>query len=122
LHLDRNILYYRDLFLKASYFTERLRAGSEDLQWSLHLPNEIKNTHASRGNWPYTCQDLKPEWLDKEGFIDFTCIRQFPRLALRKMCVAMKHESLPVHHEAVHALLRQTLYHVGDLEINNEEV
>jgi len=108
--------------LTAAYFTERLPHGSEDLQWSLFLPNGIKRLHPSRGNRPYASQDLKPEWLDKEGFLDFASVCQFPQLALRKMCVATKHESLPLHHNAVHALLRQTLYHVGDLVINNEEV
>ena len=47
------------------------------------------------GNEPYALQDLKPQLLSKEGYLDFTCIRRFPLLALRKLCSAMKRGSLP---------------------------
>jgi hypothetical protein len=91
------------------------------MQWSLNVLADQKfpPTH---GNKPYASQNLRPRWMSKEGFLDFTSMRRFPHISLRKFCVALKHNSLPLEHNAVHVLIRQTLFQIGDLSINENRV
>ena len=110
--------------MTVSYFTELLPANrdSKILQWSLYLPHESENINPMRGNRPYASLDLKTHWLSKEGFLHFAGMRQFPDMVLRKMCIALKKETLPLHHDSVQTLLTQSLFQIGDLEIENEKV
>ena len=110
--------------MAVSYFTELLPGDtdSKQLQWSLNLPYKSENINPKRGNRPYASLDLKGQWLSKEGFLHFTGMRQFPNMVLRKMCVALEEESLPFHHDAVQTLLRQSLFQIGDIEVDNGKV
>jgi len=108
----------------ALYFTEKFPTEHQSLQWSLELTKNFDDIDPSHGNRPYASQDLKqqPAWtMSKECYLDFTSMRQFPHVALRKLCVALKHGSLPLQRPAVHMLIRQTLYHVGDLKMNGNK-
>lgn len=106
-----------DLFILVKYFTEKLQ--SKQLQWSVEMGNEKENFSSDHGNLPYASLDLKPKWLTKEAYLDFTTMRRFPTLPLRKFCVALQHGSLPYEHGCVQKLLRQTLFQIGDLSFDN---
>ena len=73
------------------------------------------NDIVDRGNKPYASQDLKPSWLDKEGFLHFARIRENPNMMLHKLSLALKAESLPLQHECVQVLVAQSTYQVGTI-------
>lgn len=60
-------------------------------------------------------QDQRPSWLTKEEFLEFGGLRAYPLLQLRKMCMAIKFRTLPLGHTAVQVLLKQLLFHIGEL-------
>lgn len=74
-----------------------------------------ENDIVDRGNKPYASQDLKPSWLDREGFLHFARIRENPNMMLRKLCLALKSESLPLQYECVQVLVAQSAYQVGTI-------
>lgn len=77
---------------------------------------------ASHGNVPYAWLDRKPHILSKEGHLDYCQIRRFPMMSWRKLCCALKRNSLPLQHDIFQKLIRQTLYQIGDLHfISNHE-
>eukprot|EP00957_Ditylum_brightwellii_P202877 15332171-Ditylum_brightwellii.AAC.1 len=99
----------------ASYLTERLGKQYTNLQWSL-IMQDLDSYPPDHGNVPYASLDLRPKRiLSKEGYLDFTGMRRFPLLALRKLCTSIMHGSLPLQLEPVQKLIRQTLYQVGKL-------
>ncbi len=57
--------------------------------------------------------DLRPDWLTKPAYLDFTSLRAYPLRQLHRLCAALRQRTLPLAHPAVHALVRQLLYHVG---------
>ena len=92
------------------------------LEWSLNLPATFSEISLSRGNRPYASFDLKENWLSKEAFLHFTGMRQFPNMVLRKLCIALETDSLPLHHDFVQSLFRQSLFQVGELEVKTGKV
>ena len=76
----------------------------------------------SRGNISYSSLHLRKDWLDKEGFIHFASLRQFPSQVLRKLAVALKSERLPLHEEAVQILLRQAAFQIGTLRFLEKRI
>ncbi|GLC47557.1 hypothetical protein PLESTB_000000900 [Pleodorina starrii] len=97
------------------YFTERLPPGCESLQWAMHVRASSAATPAERGNIGIAQQDTKPSWLSKPAFLDFTRLRSYPLGQLRRLAAALHDRTLPLAHPAVHSLVRQLLYHLGNL-------
>jgi len=105
----------------AAYFTERLPKDSQDLQFSVYLPPNALDDK-SRGNRAYSSQHLRKDWLDKEGYLQFASLRQFPAQALRKLTIALKNESLPLQQESVQILFRQAAFQIGSLRLSNDNL
>ncbi|KAL4434356.1 hypothetical protein ABPG75_000797 [Micractinium tetrahymenae] len=96
-------------------FTEQLPAEAAALQWAMPLYGGGAATAAERGNLPIARQDQKPAWLSKPAFLAFGSLRAYARLQGRKLCAALQGRVLPLEHPAVHALIRQSLHHLGEL-------
>eukprot|EP00957_Ditylum_brightwellii_P174287 13269379-Ditylum_brightwellii.AAC.1 len=88
------------------------------MQWAM-FQSGSDNTCSSRGNRPIASQSDKPEWLTKVEYLTFGKMRAFPYTQLRNLCVALTERTLPFSHTAVHVLLRQTAYHLGDIGVSN---
>jgi len=65
---------------------------------------------------------MRKDWLDKEGFIQLTSLRQFPSQVLRKLAVVLKTECLPLHEESVQVILRQATFHIGTLRFRGDHL
>ena len=76
----------------------------------------------SRGNRAYSSQYLRKNWLDKEGFLQFASLRQFPSQVLRKLVIALKSASLPLQEESVQILFRQAAFQIGILRLSEERL
>lgn len=105
--------------ITAPYFSFKLPKSCNNLQWCLHHQVVPKDIHPSRGNRPYASQDLRPDWLSKEGYLDYGNLRAFPHLELRKLCDVLMKRTLPLDHISVHLLIRQVLYHIGEIDVKN---
>ena len=105
---------------RAKFFTETLPPGDENevgvsaLQWTASLAN-VANTAASRGNEPVARLSQRPSWLSKPEFITVGSLRAFHRQQTRRLCVALHDDLLPLERAFVATLVRQTLYHVGEV-------
>ena len=75
-----------------------------------------------RGNRSYSSLNLRKDWLDKEGFLHFNSLRQFPSQVLHKLAVALKSECLPLHEESVQILFRQAAFQIGTLRLLEERI
>ena len=100
--------------ITVDYFTERF-AGPDGatLQWT--LPQHGARTALTRGNQGIANQHLRPSWLSKTEFLSFTALRAWPHRQLRALCVALHTRALPLGHPSVLVLVRQLLYHTGDI-------
>lgn len=96
-------------------FTERLPGEAAALQWAMPLYGGRAATAAERGNLPMARQDQKPAWLSKPAFLAFGLLRAYARLQGRRLCTALQGRLLPLEHPAVQCLIRQALYHLGEL-------
>lgn len=103
-------------------FTEKLDCSDDSVQWALWQPGSTSERSTSaRGNLAIASQDKKPGWLSKPQYLTYGALRAFPHQQLRKVCVALqnnqalKGSALPLQHPSVHLLIKQALYHLGDL-------
>ena len=103
-----------DHFIVVSAFTERLSGRAQSLQWAMIQP-ENDHIPRTRGNKPYATQNAKPAWLSKREYVAFTNMRAFPLLQLRNILVAVHERQLPFDDDSVHALIHQSLYHIGSI-------
>jgi hypothetical protein len=107
-----------DHFQLVANFTERLPTDKH-LQWCFMQPG-AKHIDPSRGNWPYARQNQKPTWLTKSEFISFTNLRSHPNIELRNVLGLAIHEhQLPLTNQYVHLLIKQSLFHIGELSITS---
>lgn len=107
-----------DLVITAEKFTERLPVSCKDsskLQWAMLQRGSRAATRADRGNVGIACQDEKPDWLSKPGYLAFTSLRAYPIMQLRSLCIALREQHLPLGHPAVVTLVQQTVYQLGEL-------
>jgi hypothetical protein len=86
-----------------------------ELNWAMPLYGSNSLTEATRGNLAVARQDLRPAWLSQAAFLAFGNMRSGAFLQHRKLCVALKERSLPLGEVDVQRLVRQTLYHCGQL-------
>lgn len=100
-----------------SYFTEKLESEENSLQWAMRL-EENSDVIDERGNRSLATQEARPDWLSKPQFLEFCRMRGFPNQQLRHLVCALVDRSLPFGHSAVHSLLKQTLFHVGRVDID----
>ena len=91
------------------------------MQWCLNR-GDIEGSNKLRGNLPYAFQEQRPDWLSKEGFLCLANMRAYPFLSLRNLCNTLKNKSLPLDHQSVHTLFRQTLYNIGPLLVKTSPV
>lgn len=99
---------------RVTAFTEALPPAAKSLQWAM-VQSGTDTTAANRGNLAVAQQHERPLWLNKPEYLTFCAVRAYPVQQLRKLCVCLAGGLLPLTHEAVHTLVRQTLYHVGCL-------
>jgi hypothetical protein len=85
----------------------------------MHQAGARVATPADRGNEPAAFQDRRPAWLSKPGFLAFGALRSYPLGQLRRLCAALQQRSLPLAAPSVLALVRQALYHLGQLQESN---
>jgi len=110
----------------ANYFTERFKDMKlrTNLQWVLDNPAEDINPpgYLQRSNRALASQDLIPPFLNKPSYIAFASMRAQPYLQVRQLLesihnfIAGHNFDLPFTQDPVHTLIRQTLYHIGNLE------
>ncbi len=101
-------------------FTERLAAAADDaslaaLQWAMPQYGTLAETDTNRSNLPIANQHMQPSWLSKPGWLAFGGLRSYPLGQLRRLCEALRGRLLPWSQPAVAALVRQTLFHVGEM-------
>ena len=99
-------------------FTEQLPAegGAANLQWAMPQFGSRAATASERGSLAVACQDQRPaSWLSKPGFLAFGALRSYPLTQMRLLACALSERSLPLGHPAVHTLVQQALFHVGEL-------
>ena len=74
------------------------------MQWAIEQHG--RESAEDRGNWPEAAQDASPDWLvGKRQPLAFTALRAYPIRQMRKLCVALRQQSLPLDQPAVLALL-----------------
>jgi hypothetical protein len=95
-------------------FMEALPPGCESLQYTLWQPGRSLVDRA-RSNRPIAQQEGMPRWVTEPGFLAFASLRAYPRLQTRKLCTALHDRTLPLKHRATHALVKQALFHIGEL-------
>ena len=94
-------------------FTEKLSKDFKKIQWTVAQHGD--ETDPKRTNIPLARQCERTNMLSKPQFLSFGFMRAFPRLQLRKLCVALRERSLPLTQRSTQVLLQMTLYHLGDL-------
>lgn len=104
----------------ADSFTEQLAGEASALQWAMPIYGGGAATAAERGNLPIARQDQRPAWLSKPAFLAFGSLRSYARLQGRQLCAALTGRALPLEHPAVQCLLRQSLYHLGELSAGSK--
>jgi hypothetical protein len=98
--------------------TEQLPGGAERLQWAMPQYGSGKATAANRGNLAIAQQDEHPAWLSKPGYLAFGALRSYPLTQMRQLCTALHERCLPLGHPAVQTLVRQALYHCGEITVS----
>lgn len=111
---------YWDPFLLDRYpvpvscsFTETLPKEFASMQWALWQPGTA-DVSATRSNRAIASQEDIPLWLNKPQYITFGSLRAYCNQQVRKVCGVLHKKSLPLTHPAVHLLIKQALYHVGE--------
>ena len=100
----------------ADFWTERLPANAQCLQWTMLVQGEAHAIEHTRGNKALASQHERPKWLKKHEYLTFCNLRAFPCQQLRKLLVALQEPSLPWTEPAVQYLVRQLLHQVGPEE------
>ncbi len=104
--------------LRVHTFTEQLAAADpsmSDVQWAMPQYGSLKETDTARSNLSIAYQHQQPSWLSKPGWLAFGGLRSYPLGQLRRLCEALHGRLLPWAQPAVAALVRQTLFHVGEM-------
>ena len=122
----------RDVVVRAN--TEVLPEEFEQLNWAMEQGG-AEHTPFSRGNEGLARQDLLTElpeegpasqqlWAlrSKPSFLALCGLRAYPATQYRKLLTALADRTLPLGHPAVGVLLRQALYHVGELLVEGGRV
>ena len=101
-------------------YTEELRSAAS-VQWAMPVDDRCKIDHA-RSNRASATQPDRPDWLTAPEYQLFCSVRAYPRMQIRKICVALRDRGLPFARREVQTLVKQALYHVGELHGNDDEV
>ena len=100
------------------YYTERLPSAYNTLQWMMPQYG-FSATDKTRGNLVLANLEQKPSDMAKVDFLAMGQLRSYPHGQLRRLCVGLRNGTLPLTHPMVGVLIRQTLYHLGDLVDTN---
>ena len=98
------------------WFTETLPADRSQMQWAMGATYGASRT---RGNDALAFQQFRPPWLSSSEFLAAGALRAFPNQQFRKLCVTLSNRALPLGEPAMRALMLQTLFHVGDVDLSS---
>jgi hypothetical protein len=98
----------------AMFFTEKLPHDTHHKQQMESFMVMLPTT--SRENEAIACRELKPDWLNHEQFTTFANLRAHPTTQIRCLVGALHDDLLPFHDFRVHILIKQLLYHIGDVD------
>ena len=101
-----------------SFFTEQLSDKYTNIQWALEQHGHL--TSSERGNQGIANQDLIPQSMTKPEYLAFTALRAQPNQQLRNLSTVLCDRTLPFTHLAVQTLVRQTVYHCGDIYYSDD--
>jgi hypothetical protein len=114
------LLHSAVIAAQTQFFTERLSDRASKISWTMKLGVDSAN-ETTRGNRAYAELDNKPDFLNKSQFLAFCEMRSYPNIQLRNLFVALKMDSLPLGCPEVLTLLKQTLYHIGEVVFSGDE-
>ena len=100
------------------YFTERVL--QKNVQYVVTQYGEL--TEKSRSNQGIAKLNEKPDTLNKPQWLTTSSLRAYPNQQLRKLCSSLCDRNLKLDDPLVQILIRQTLFQIGDVVFENEEV
>ena len=100
------------------YFTEKVL--QENVQYVVTQYGEL--TEKSRSNQGIAQQNEKPNTLNKPQWLTASSLRAYPNQQLRKLRSSLCDRNLKLDDPLVQILIRQTLFQIGDVVFENEEV
>lgn len=107
-----------DLLIPNPKFTEKLAAKDSNLQWMLE---QHGSTTPDRENWAEATHNEQPAWVSgKEEYLALGALRAYPHQQVRRVIIALRERTLSIQIPSVRTLLRQTLYHLGDISKEQE--
>lgn len=100
-------------------FTEKLAAEDSSLQWMVEQHGGT--TTLERGNWTEAAQNEQPAWVSgKEEYLALGALRAYPYQQVRKVIISLRERTLSLQIPSVRTILRQALYHLGDISMEQE--
>ena len=100
------------------YFTEKVL--QKNVQYVVTQYGEL--TEQSRSNQGIAKQNEKPDTLNKPQWLTTSSLRAYPNQQLRRLCSSLCDRNLKLDDPLVRILIRQTLFQIGDVVCENEEV
>jgi hypothetical protein len=113
----------RDIYtevLQRDICTEVLQPA-KSLQWAMTV-DDRDSIDCARSNVASATQPERPDWLTAPEYQLFCSVRAYPRMQIRKICVALRERGLPFAQREVQTLVKQALYHVGELHGDGNDV
>jgi hypothetical protein len=101
-------------------YTEVLQPA-KSLQWAMTV-DDRDSIDCARSNVASATQPERPDWLTAPEYQLFCSVRAYPRMQIRKICVALRERGLPFAQREVQTLVKQALYHVGELHGDGNDV
>jgi Protein of unknown function (DUF3638) len=98
----------------AMFFTEKLRHGTHHKE---HMESFVAMLPTTvRENKAIASREMRPDWLNPVQFTYFKNLRAHPHTQLRCLIEVLHDDLLPFHEFSVHILIKQLLYHIGDVD------
>ena len=99
-------------------FTEKL---DPKIQYIL-VQSGSELTDSKRSNLPIANQEDKPGCFNKQQWLSFANLRAYANQQLRKLCSCLSDRTLKLDEPIVHTLIRQTLYHIGEVSVKSDAI
>jgi len=103
--------------MKVTHFTASLPRQAKQLQYALEQPGNglVKK---ERSNIGIANPQAKPTWLNTPAYEAFVTLRAYPLQQMRKLLCYLHDDTLPLGQSQVHTLVRQVIYHIGEIKAN----
>jgi Protein of unknown function (DUF3638) len=98
----------------AMFFTEKLPNATHHKEQMESFMVMLPTT--SRENKAIASREIRPDWLNPVQFAYFTNLRAHPHTQIRCLIEVLHDDLLPFHDFRVHILIKQLLYHIGDVD------